>query len=31
MEDGCEQYSSILLEIIRIKKEKEEEEKTKLN
>jgi hypothetical protein len=31
MEDGCEQYSSILLEIIRIKKEKEEEEKAKLN
>jgi hypothetical protein len=27
MEDGCEQYSSILLEIIRIKKEKEEEAK----
>lgn len=27
MEDGCEQYSSILLEIIRIKKEKEEEVK----
>jgi hypothetical protein len=29
MEDGCEQYSSILLEIIRIKKEKEEEKKEK--
>ena len=28
MEDGCEQYSSILLEIIRIKKEKEEEAKS---
>ena len=27
MEDGCEQYSSILIEIIRIKKEKEEEVK----